>query len=160
MATILVLCGQNEGEWYGVPDHRPLVLGRDETLLAAIQDPCASRRHCEIHFDQRDERYYAVDLHSRNGVKVNGERIDHYTELWEDDTVQIGHTLFCFTLEQVPDDRRAQQLIEASKTRHRELVEKVNRRKSRKEKKAVGAGAEGEHRGLGSLVASLFHRSH
>ncbi|WP_437202321.1 FHA domain-containing protein [Planctomicrobium sp. SH664] len=58
-----------------IPLHRPkLVIGRRESCDIVFQFPNISSQHCEL---ELVNGYWQVrDLGSRNGIKVNGERVD------------------------------------------------------------------------------------
>jgi DNA-binding NtrC family response regulator len=58
-------------------DARPLVLGRDPTgeRLLTLADEQTSRNHAEIAHDAAADAYAIRDLGSRNGVFVNGQRV-------------------------------------------------------------------------------------
>ncbi len=60
-------------------DEKPISLGRrlDNTII--LQDKCASKRHAEIYASHG--RWYVRDLGSRNGVTVNGRRVQAEAEL-------------------------------------------------------------------------------
>lgn len=125
MATILVMNGRNEGEWYTIPQAKPLVVGRDDTLIAELLDVCVSRRHLEVRYDAKDGCYYAVDLQSRNGVMVNGEKVRAFRALLEGDVIQIGHTLLIFTLRDFDDNRHAQAFLKEAQKQHQAMIEAV-----------------------------------
>src|SRR5688500_5799757 len=110
MATMLVINGPNEGEWYTL-GRRSMTFGRDDQLLAEILDPCVSRRHVEIRYDDIQRAFYAIVLQSRNGVLVNGEKIQGFRLLHDDDTVQLGHTLLVFTTSTFEEDAAAKARI-------------------------------------------------
>jgi pSer/pThr/pTyr-binding forkhead associated (FHA) protein len=52
----------------------PLILGRRESCDVCLQFPNISGKHCELHF--KDGFWILHDLESRNGVSVNGIRVD------------------------------------------------------------------------------------
>ena len=108
MATIVVLNGNNKGEWYTV-GKRAFMFGRDSKLLAQIKDACVSRNHMEVRLETSDGCYYAVDMDSHNGVFVNGERVIKFKILHEGDAIQIGHTIMAFTLDEFDDDLQAKR---------------------------------------------------
>lgn len=69
----------------------PLVFGRDETLPIPLDDPQASRRHCQI--DAGDEKSFRVqDLNSTNGTLLNGRKITR-TMIGDGDRIKIGETI-------------------------------------------------------------------
>ena len=51
----------------------PFILGRSLASLSTENE--VSRRHAEISFDTQRNSYFITDLHSTNGVTVNGQRI-------------------------------------------------------------------------------------
>ncbi len=64
------------------------VLGRSSRCDVVIDDELASREHCRVVVD--GDRVVLRDLGSRNGVRVNGERVDGEIELRHGDVVAIG----------------------------------------------------------------------
>src|ERR671916_906524 len=78
---------------------RPVILiGRHPECDIPITLPEISRRHCCV--AQASERLVIRDLGSRNGVRVNGRRIDEEA-LQPGDEVAIAHLIY--RLEVVPD---------------------------------------------------------
>ena len=73
---------------------RNYVIGRESGVDIHLQDALISRRHMELRFE--DEKWMAVDLKSRNGVLVNGERIDGQQALQDADQIQISGQVFSF----------------------------------------------------------------
>lgn len=74
---------------------RPYVFGREEGVDIVLSDALASRRHAEVRW-RTDEGWDLVDLNSRNGVTVNGQRVDKQRKLEDSDQVQIGGQVFRF----------------------------------------------------------------
>jgi predicted component of type VI protein secretion system len=66
----------------------PVVLGRSSSCDVVIDDDHASREHCRITVD--GDRIVLTDLESKNGVLVNGGRVDQRVELHHGDTITIG----------------------------------------------------------------------
>jgi pSer/pThr/pTyr-binding forkhead associated (FHA) protein len=64
------------------------VLGRGSECQLALDDALVSRRHASIFIDGDD--VFVDDLGSRNGVRVNGERIGGRTRLAEGDKIRMG----------------------------------------------------------------------
>ena len=69
-------------------------IGRSDDNDILIKDPSVSRKHAKI--IRKGDRYYIVDLQSRNGTRLEGHLLtpgDHY-EVPEGITISIGETLF------------------------------------------------------------------
>jgi hypothetical protein len=64
-----------------------MVLGRSPDCHITIEDPLVSRRHAKIVMADKPA---VVDLESRNGVSVNGERIRGSRVLEDGDRIRIG----------------------------------------------------------------------
>ena len=74
MAALVVIHGNDRGQFFNIPKEAALVVGRDDSLLARLRDAGISRRHLEFIQHETDGKCYAVDLQSRNGAHVNGEK--------------------------------------------------------------------------------------
>lgn len=139
MATIIVINGRHQGEWYSIGD-QPMVFGRDDTLLAEIIDPRVSRRHVAVR-QAAPGRFEAVDLDSHNGTKVNGDRIGSGEAgaypLAEDDVIQIGHTLLAFTLGDFDDDEQIEPFVEQARHRQSFTLEHLGEREKYTEAAAL-----------------------
>jgi len=98
MASLIVTSGKQKGSYYPL-GRRTSVIGRDEALLIQILDNLVSRKHLQIRFDEKTNRYYAFDMKSRNGVYVNNQRIAKDTVLSDGDVILIGTTTLLFTHE-------------------------------------------------------------
>lgn len=92
---------QHDGDsWTGVHRLRTgqvVEAGRVTSEGILVTDDRCSRRHCQ--FYQQDQSWYVRDLGSRNGTRVNGERIQLATKLKDGDRIRIGKTRFVFTLD-------------------------------------------------------------
>ncbi|GAB4569678.1 MAG: winged helix-turn-helix domain-containing protein [Anaerolineae bacterium] len=89
---LVCLTGATAGHVYLLPRERT-ILGRAPQCDIALDDPFASRQHAAILWEQG--RYRLVDLGSKNGVFVDGQRV---TEAWleEGQVIQVGQTQFRF----------------------------------------------------------------
>lgn len=89
----------------------PVILGRDESLAVRIDDPQASRRHCQI--ESGDGASFTVrDLNSTNGTLLNGRKITRAT-VTDGDRIKIGETIIEFMKSQevsVEDDTGLRRL--------------------------------------------------
>ena len=79
---------------YTVSD-KPIIIGRSKASDIVLDHPSISRTHCRI--ERRDGRILLKDDRSRNGVLVNGYRVDKEQILKNKDIIQIlGYQLiFC-----------------------------------------------------------------
>lgn len=84
----------NQQGTFVVLTKKPLTGGRDPTVDLQIDDPRVSRRHFEVH--STDDTYWIRELHSRNGVFVNGTRISGEQDLQSGDMIRIGDTTLTF----------------------------------------------------------------
>jgi pSer/pThr/pTyr-binding forkhead associated (FHA) protein len=65
-----------------------VLIGRSPECHITIEDPLVSREHAKIMVE--GDRPTIEDLGSRNGVRINGERIAEKTELAHGDRVRLG----------------------------------------------------------------------
>jgi len=70
-----------------------LVLGRSPDCDIRIHDILASREHCGI--EREADGWLLVDLNSRNGTTIKGQRITRHN-LADNDTVVVGRTRISF----------------------------------------------------------------
>lgn len=77
----------------------PVTIGRHPDNVIRLKDEKASRFHCVV--EPADEGYVLRDLNSRNGIKLNGERVASAV-LADGDTLVVGASEFL--VEAVPDD--------------------------------------------------------
>ena len=95
MASLIITSGKKEGDYYPL-GRRTNVIGRDEALLIQILDNMVSRKHLQIRFDEKANKYYAFDMKSRNGVYVNNQKIEGETPLTDGDVILVGLTTLLF----------------------------------------------------------------
>jgi pSer/pThr/pTyr-binding forkhead associated (FHA) protein len=74
-------------------------LGRGESADIQIADENASRIHARLSYDAAAGILSIEDLDSRNGVFVNGERIEAQTRLQADDVILVGATAMTVQME-------------------------------------------------------------
>ena len=78
--------------------HGPeVLLGRSGDCQITLEDPLVSRRHARILVDPVPTIH---DLGSRNGVKINGRRIEHPRELLDGDRIRLGTQELVFSVVQ------------------------------------------------------------
>jgi pSer/pThr/pTyr-binding forkhead associated (FHA) protein len=71
------------------------IIGRDKSNPVFINDHIASRQHAKI-IKEKDGNYHLMDLGSRNGTIVNGERVQS-RRLFDKDRITIGRTVLIFS---------------------------------------------------------------
>ena len=106
MASIIVATGPQKGDYYPL-GHRTNVIGRDEAVPIQIIDEHVSRKHMQIRFDKDNGQYYALDMKSKLGVFINGNKIANETALADGDQIGIGQTTLLFTLKDFEDRESA-----------------------------------------------------
>jgi hypothetical protein len=90
------------------------VIGRSPDCQLSLDDPLVSRRHAILIVQA--EAVYVEDLTSRNGVLVNGKRINGPTRLADGDQIQVGSQ--AMTLIGVPGSDPASRDALAMAQRH------------------------------------------
>jgi len=100
MASLFVICGEKV-EYYPLGE-RTTVVGRDEAVPIQVLDKRASRKHLQIRYDKQHRSFIALDMTSRNGTFINGERMQDETILSDGDQIQIGDTMILFTVKDFP----------------------------------------------------------
>lgn len=90
--SLLVVSGPCAGKYFKIPD-RGGVIGRDEDVEVQLTDPGVSREHAEL-LRTEEGNFEIVDLDSRYGVYVEGDRIEK-RQLQDGDRIQLsGETVF------------------------------------------------------------------
>ena len=92
-----------------------LTIGRTNDNKLPLDADGVSRKHAQILFVGKG--YEVVDLGSRNGTKVNGQRVMDTFLLKEGDMIQIGHTMLVFTEIDFEDEQQSQEFVEKAKRR-------------------------------------------
>jgi serine/threonine protein kinase len=85
-----ILKGPGVGQVLPVPRGQPVTLGRSASASYAFDDPLLSRKHCAV--EVRNELCRIVDLQSRNGTYVNGQRVGAVL-LQTGDRIKIGNMI-------------------------------------------------------------------
>lgn len=85
-----VISGPHEGEEFAYEEHNTLLVGRSpRAQLQLTEDPHFSRNHFRL--EVKPPTCYLMDLHSRNGTFVNGERVSERF-LQDRDVISGGKT--------------------------------------------------------------------
>ncbi|MBN1816236.1 MAG: FHA domain-containing protein [Sedimentisphaerales bacterium] len=98
MASIIIMVGRQEWDFWPL-GRRTTIIGRDEALLVQILDDLVSRKHLKIRYNEDTNTYYASEMHSRNGVFINNEKIAGEHMLTDGDVISIGGTALLFAKE-------------------------------------------------------------
>ena len=71
---------------------RETFIGRDRQCHICLEGvPQVSRRHCAVYFNTNLNAYALADMHSTNGTRLNGVRINQKdVTLSDGDTIQVG----------------------------------------------------------------------
>ncbi len=89
-----VISGPNAGAEFDLQTSSTYILGRDANVSEVVfHDLSVSRQHAKIIVDDADQ-LFIEDLHTRNGVVVNGELITEKKELSSQDLIALGTTSF------------------------------------------------------------------
>jgi sigma-B regulation protein RsbU (phosphoserine phosphatase) len=84
-----------DGERIALDSSTPCSLGRSRECTVVLSDASVSRRHAQVSW--RDGDWWAEDLGSKNGTKVNARRIEGPTRLSPGDVLQIGNFQVVFS---------------------------------------------------------------
>ena len=88
-----------------------ITIGRSEESTIQIQDPTVSNHHAII--EERDDRFWIVDLKSSNGTFVNGRRITE-TVIVENDVIHFGTNKKVFAYRTL-HDQDPTQIVESGR---------------------------------------------
>ena len=100
---LVVVAGADIGKRHALPA-AGLVIGRDpQTAGLVLVDPAVSGRHCAVESDGAGG-FQVVDLGSRNGTFVNGEKVSERS-LVEGDKIFVGETVLRFSLHDAIEER-------------------------------------------------------
>jgi predicted component of type VI protein secretion system len=72
----------------------PLIIGRAPDCQVAVRDILLSRRHCRI--EKSPQGWVLIDLNSKNGTAVNGEKLAAPRVLRDHDIVRMGRSRLVF----------------------------------------------------------------
>jgi pSer/pThr/pTyr-binding forkhead associated (FHA) protein len=106
MASLIVLNGSQKDNYYPL-GYRTNVIGRSESLMIQILDERISRKHMKIIYDKEKKEYHAVDMGSKHGVYINGDKIKNETRLVDSDFITVGTTTLWFTVKDFPNRESA-----------------------------------------------------
>ena len=99
LSHVIITTGPMAGTEFPLRDSQ--ILGRQNKNAIPLDDVGASREHARIY--RKDGRYALIDLNSKNGVFVNGERVERCV-LADQDEIQIGETWLRVHLDESADE--------------------------------------------------------
>jgi predicted component of type VI protein secretion system len=85
------------GERREIPVRGRVTIGRSRGCTVRVKDPRLSRENTSVTFDGRN--YVVADLCSRNGTRLNGERLLDPRALKPGDKIKAGEALLTFVLD-------------------------------------------------------------
>ena len=106
-------------------------LGRGSAATIYVSDEMSSRLHARILYknwqkQSESPQCYIEDSNSRNGTQVNGSLVTGLTPLHERDRIQIGATIYCFSIRD--EDEMAYELSLVNRATKDALTGLANRR--------------------------------
>jgi len=104
MASLIVVSGPNEGDYYPL-GKRTIVVGRDEACPVQITDDRVSRKHLQIR--SNDDAYVLWDMNSANGTWINGRKVEAEIELADNDEIEVGGSKLVFSSRDFEDRESA-----------------------------------------------------
>ena len=99
------------GRMFALDGDADVVLGRSPDVDILVDEEGVSRRHAKI--SPEDGSFVLMDLGSTNGTFWNGTRIERAV-LREGDKLQIGATLFKYTLQDALDEKFQRKLYDSA----------------------------------------------
>jgi diguanylate cyclase (GGDEF)-like protein len=101
------------------------IIGRTNNAQIQLVDEGVSRKHAKL-ITFGEGKYRIVDLDSKNGTHVNGQRVND-AELHDGDRIQVGSTaVLLFSMQDELEERFTQRLYESAT--HDSLTKLFNRR--------------------------------
>jgi FHA domain len=94
-AYLIVRDGRRWGDMHPLRAGMTVPVGRVAVDGIVLNDDRCSRVHCEFYL--QGTQWYVRDLGSRNGTRLNGERIRLAVPIEQGDIVRIGQTELLFT---------------------------------------------------------------
>jgi pSer/pThr/pTyr-binding forkhead associated (FHA) protein len=99
---LIFTAGPAKDRAFPLADHKLVMIGRDASCTLQIVDPELSRCHLQIAADG-DGKHSAIDFDSRNGVVVNGTKIEEKTKLSDGNQIVIGTSTIVYTTDDSVD---------------------------------------------------------
>ena len=93
-AKLVCTIGKLKGK--EIPLSAEITIGKDAANALVIQDKYISRRHARIYFDAEQGSYILEDLKSRNGTRLDGEKVRHKDRLSNIHVITFGNRVDFF----------------------------------------------------------------
>ena len=90
-----MLGGQQAQAPINLAGHERVTIGRGADNMISFEHPLVSRYHAVI--ERMGTRTRIMDLHSANGVYINGQKVENQSWLKQGDSIKIGPYLIGFT---------------------------------------------------------------
>jgi len=90
-----LLGGQQAQAPINLAGHERVTIGRGADNMISFEHPLVSRYHAVI--ERMGTRTRIIDLHSANGVYINGQKVENQSWLKQGDSIKIGPYLIGFT---------------------------------------------------------------
>lgn len=94
LGLLTVIQGPDQGRSLSFGKQQKVTIGRATNASLPLQDPQASRLHCEVSCE--GERVVVVDTGSASGTWVNGARLQAPQEIQTGDIIVVGQTSLAF----------------------------------------------------------------
>src|SRR5882724_12737450 len=100
--TLTVIGGPHTGQAFSFSGHDTFLVGRSKR--AHFRLPAKDRYFSRVHFlvEVNPPQCRLMDMGSRNGTHVNGQRVD-LIDLSDGDVIKAGHTTFRLTIAAAED---------------------------------------------------------
>ncbi len=107
MAVVIVTEGPAKEQKFSLANVRVASIGRDAGCTFQVLDPQLSRYHLQIKQADNQDRHMAIDFQSKNGVFLNGQKMEKETLLNDGDVITIGGTTMVYSTDDTTDAQRA-----------------------------------------------------
>ena len=107
MAILHVTGGPAKGQSFALDQHNLMMIGRDAACTFQIIDPELSRTHMQVKFVPGEDRHYAIDFKSKNGVWINEIKVDGERPLSDGDSIKLGDTTIVYCVDDAVDAQHA-----------------------------------------------------
>jgi pSer/pThr/pTyr-binding forkhead associated (FHA) protein len=109
MAILIVTGGPAKEQKFSLAGNRLTMIGRDASCSFQIVDSELSRHHLQIRHAEDQDRHFAIDFQSKNGVCVNGRKIEGESLLNHRDVITIGGTTIVYSTDDALDAQQARE---------------------------------------------------